>query len=36
LDQKTLIKKAAARAALAPGNVISGAVALAVRLGSGR
>src|SRR6476620_9766147 len=29
LDQKTLIKKAAARAALAPANVISGAVALA-------
>jgi hypothetical protein len=29
LDQKTLIKKAAAKAALAPGNMISGAVALA-------
>jgi hypothetical protein len=29
LDQKTLIKKAATKALLAPGNVTSGAVALA-------
>ena len=29
MDQKTLIKKAAARAALSPGNVISGALAVA-------